>query len=354
MDKYKKWSILVLIITNFILFSLGAITIVVDPYFHYHIPLGFLEYPIDNERYQNDGILKHFQYDAVITGSSMTQNFKTSEFDKIFGVNSVKVSFSGASYKEINENLERAVLANSEIKIILRGLDYHALLFDKDKMRYELDFYPIYLYDNILCNDVKYIFNKTVLLDDTYGVIEYSKLGKRTTTFDEYGNWMEGRKFGKEALDELYERPEKEDMLEMKKEDEESLRENLRQNVIQLAEQNPQIEFYLFFTPYSIYYWDQINQEGMLKKQLEAEKLAIEILLEYDNIHLFSFFDEFKMICDLDNYKDTLHYSENINTQILLWMRDGEHLLTKENYQEYCNREYEFYGNYDYNALFSS
>ena len=352
MDRNKKWSILVLAVTGFLLLGLGTVTIIVDPYFHYHTPLSFLEYPIDNERYQNDGILKHFQYDAIITGSSMTQNFKASEFDKIFQVNSVKVPFSGASYKEINENLERAVAANSEIKIILRGLDYHALLFDKDKMRYELDFYPVYLYDNFLCNDVKYILNKTILFEDTIGVMEYSKSGRKTTSFDIYGNWMEGRRFGKEALDEVYERPEKSDNAEMNEKDRERLRGNLRQNITQLAEQNPQIEFYLFFTPYSIYYWDQINQEGTLRKQLEAEKITIENLLEYDNIHLFSFFDEFEMICNLDNYKDTLHYSESINSQILVWMHNGEHLLTKENYESYCNNEYEFYTNYDYDTLF--
>ena len=67
---------------------------------------------------------------------------------------------------------------------------------------------------------------------------------------------------------------------------------------------------------------------------------------------MYSFFDEFEMICNLDNYKDTLHYSESINSQILVWMHNGEHLLTKENYESYCNNEYEFYTNYDYDTLF--
>ena len=150
---------MVLIITIIICFSLGMLTIIIDPYFHYHAPLNFLEYPIENERYQNDGIVKHFQYNAIITGTSMTDNFKTSEFDEIFEVDSIKVPFPGARFKEINENLERAVQANPEIKIIVRALDYDFLLFDKDAVRYEPDFYPTYLYDNKLYNDVKYFFN---------------------------------------------------------------------------------------------------------------------------------------------------------------------------------------------------
>lgn len=42
----------------------------IDPMFHYHAPLKFLSYPLVNERYQNNGIVKHFDYDSVITGTS--------------------------------------------------------------------------------------------------------------------------------------------------------------------------------------------------------------------------------------------------------------------------------------------
>ena len=101
------------------------------------------------------------------------------------------------------------------------------------------------------------------------------------------------------------------------------------------------------------YYWDNLNQTGTLKKQLAVEEEAIRLLVEYDNIYLFAFSDLFDMICDLDNYKDEIHYGEEINSQILKWMSRKEHLLTEENYREYCDRIYEFYTSYDYEALFS-
>ena len=34
----------------------------IDPMFHYHAPLKFLSYPLVNERYQNNGIARHFDY----------------------------------------------------------------------------------------------------------------------------------------------------------------------------------------------------------------------------------------------------------------------------------------------------
>ena len=97
----KRWSIILLTTIVILLIGLGGVIAIIDPFFHYHAPLAIMEYPLRNERYQNDGIVKHFQYDAIITGSSMTQNFKTSEFDELFGVTSIKVPFSGGSYKEL-------------------------------------------------------------------------------------------------------------------------------------------------------------------------------------------------------------------------------------------------------------
>ena len=75
----KKFNIIVTGVVVFILFIIGAGTYMIDPLFHYHEPVEGLKYPINDERYQNDGIIKHFEYNAIITGSSMTENFKTSE-----------------------------------------------------------------------------------------------------------------------------------------------------------------------------------------------------------------------------------------------------------------------------------
>ena len=77
----KKWAITTILSTCMLLVGLGSVTIYIDPYFHYHAPLQGLEYPISNERYQNDGIIRHFPYNAIITGTSMTENFKASELD---------------------------------------------------------------------------------------------------------------------------------------------------------------------------------------------------------------------------------------------------------------------------------
>lgn len=135
---------------------IGGLTVVVDSYFHYHKPLESLAYYFRNERCQNDGIVKHFDYDALITGTSMTENFKSSEMDELLDVRSVKVLFSRATYQETRENLERAFAANPDLRTVLCGLDYKHFYGDFNAMWYNS--YPLYLYDDNLFNDVNYIF----------------------------------------------------------------------------------------------------------------------------------------------------------------------------------------------------
>jgi hypothetical protein len=130
------------------------------------------------------------------------------------------------------------------------------------------------------------------------------------------------------------------------------IKENLEQNIISLAMEYPDTEFYLFFPPYSIVCWDERSQWGTLTEELELQEYTMELLMEYSNIHVFSFNDCFDIICDLDNYKDLEHYSGEINSKILEWMKSGEHEITKDNIDQYMEAIEEFYTNYPYDDLF--
>lgn len=122
--KVKVWLISWLILVVSALSVFGYWVYKIDPYFHYHKPeLERYFYSLNNQRSQNDGISKHFEYDALVSGTSMTENFRTTEVDDIFGCNSIKVAFSGGTYKEINDNIEIALKNNGNLKTIIRCLD---------------------------------------------------------------------------------------------------------------------------------------------------------------------------------------------------------------------------------------
>ena len=182
----NKFVKTVLVGTGTLLILAGGMTAVIDPFFHYHKPLKQLEYPLERgkERYLNNGIIQNFDYDAAITGTSMMQNFKTSQFDDLFGTHSVKVTLTGDPYWAIDEEIRTIFDNKSDIKYIFRCLDYNKI-FD-DKSDYNYNNVPTYLYDNNIWNDVQYLFNKDIFIDNTLGVIKYTLHGEKTPSFNIY------------------------------------------------------------------------------------------------------------------------------------------------------------------------
>lgn len=353
---YKKWFV-ILIVTLLVTLSLfSSVIVIIDPYFHYHKPLENLQYEIYNERYQNNGIVKNFDYDAIITGSSMTENFKTSEFDDLFDSKAVKVPFGGTTYKELGDNLKIAFNYNKDIKYVLMGLDYSHLLDTADAMNYSSHTYPDYLYDDEILNDLNYVFNITAFRD-SLKVIKYTRDGFFTTTFDEYSYWNDWYVFGKETIlesfkSETFEKTTKKKILS--DEDRKNIEENFEQNIITIARENPECEFYFFITPYSLYYWYIFESMGNLNRQIDGEEYAIKYILnaDCDNIHIFSFNNAFDITTNLDNYKDKAHYSAEINSFILNCIYEGKYELNEENYMDYIDEERQFYNSYDYSVLF--
>ena len=348
----KKFVVTTLCSILIIFILLSIFVIIVDPYFHYHKPLKNMTYTLDNQRYQNDGIVKHFDYDAIITGTSMTENFKTSELDELFNVHSIKVPFEGATFYEINNNLITAMNNNKNIKLILRCLDLYQINTPKDKLSYEKDSYPTYLYDNNIFNDIEYLLNRDIIIN-SINFADQSINKKKSTTFDDYSAWYNIHIFSKEVTDSHYERPNKSKGYDITNNDYLTIKENIEQNVTYLADKYPDIEFYLYYPPYSIYYWDKLNQNGILNKELDTIEYATKLLLEHDNIHLYSFLSEYDIVTNLDNYKDIEHHSEKVNSLILNKIKDNDDLVTKENFNDEIHNIRDFYKNYDYDKLFN-
>lgn len=351
----KKWAISFLVALIAALILIALFVVIIDPFFHYHGPTGNIQYTLYNERYQNDGIVKHFDYDALIIGTSMAENFKPSELSSLFDVNAIKTCFAGGSAKEINDLLKVACEYNSDLKLIVRCIDFNRLLDDKDACDYEADSYPTYLYDSNIFNDVRYIYNIEVILQALQDLVGIDTGGRIKTDFDAYGSWAEYYPCGKEYVNNYYHR----DLLtyygsqkEFTDEDKARLKANLEQNFIPIARDNPDVQFYYYYSLYNIYNFDYFYSCGDLEKYMQAEKYMTEMLLEYDNIHLYSFFDNHELMWDLEKFRDVAHYSEEVNSEILVWLKNDIGLITKENYLEKWQAEYDYFMNLDYDAMY--
>jgi len=354
--KSKIWIIGYVIIVLGTLSIVGWQVVKVDPFFHYHKPHTELYYyPLDNQRSMNDGIVKHFDYDALITGTSMTENFRTTETDAIFGVNSIKVAFAGGSYKEINDNLERALNHNPRLTTVIRGLDMAYFFSPKDSWREDLGICPDYLYDNNVFNDVKYVFNRDVIFKRVYSMMKANDeagFAPGIQTFDTYSYWMGGYVFGEASVcGEEAASVEPGEPVHITEEEKKMIHDNIEQNVTSLAEKYPDVTFYYFFPPYSAVWWEEKVADGTIYKQMEAEKYIIEQIIQCNNIKLFSFNNRTDITTDLNNYKDSIHYGAWVNSLMLKWMYNDQYLLTEENYADYLSQEQSFYVSYDYSLL---
>ena len=69
--------------------------IVIDPYFCYHKPIDGIPYTLEEDAYINAGVLKNFDYDSVIIGSSLAALMEPSIVDEKLGANTVKTTISG-------------------------------------------------------------------------------------------------------------------------------------------------------------------------------------------------------------------------------------------------------------------
>lgn len=345
----KKWSICLLSLWLVLLLGAASLTGIIDPFFHYHAPLEGLEYPINNQRYQNDGIVRNFSYDAMITGTSMTENFKTSEFDRLFDTNSIKVCYSGGTYQEITANMKKALEHNPGMRYVVFAIEEWFLYAGRDLILADGE-YPLYLYDNNPFNDVKYLLNKEILCSNTLEVLDFTRRGNKTTTFDAYSSWEYPS--GREVLLSGYNRPEiAQTAFQFTPDLAQNLRGNLEDTLVALAKAHPDTQFLLFFPPYSILNWDAHQREGLLNMHIDAMTLASEVLTPVENIQLYSFYTDYETCTNFDNYRDVVHYHSGINSLMLQRMQQGEYRLTPENYKSHWEEVRSYYSNYDYEAI---
>ncbi len=342
----KKWSITVLIITFAGLLSCAVFNMVIDPFMHYRGGLSGLEYPLKDERYVNDGIQRYYDYKILITGTSMALNFSPSRVSELWGEDAIKTAYSGAFYHELADNMENAISHNPEIDTVICSLDPNNMVVGYDCSAYEGS--PEYLYDNNPFNDVNYLLNKEVITKSV-AVINYTRAGNTTVSLDDYGRFDLYMPSGREAVLASYERlPEIDSQIVFGDAEKEIVHDNITLNFLRVARDNPDVEFIFFVPPYSYCFWDAMSRTSQLEYVIDAEKYAVGLLLECDNVSVYAFDDDLDITTDLDNYTDTLHYTSDICNVIAERIYRGEGRLSVDDYLEYYDRIEKIYSEYDY------
>lgn len=329
------------------LLVITAIVYYIDPYFQYHKPREGFAYKMEMNdfAYYNPGIAKNFEYDTIITGSSMSRAFLTSYIDEKMGCSTVKLSMAEARGSDFATILP-VVTKHPELKRVIIGLDTFAYNVDKDYSSYEK---PLFLYDDNTFNDVLYLTNMDGILATAKTVLNTFQ-GGTTTSMDEYQNYVPLNSFGREKVLDIYE-----SSLPLEEGQEidtgslfRTIIENLEQNMIPFIEEHQDVEYIFYFPPYSIVKWALIADK---QTEIECMKVIIDRLIGYPNVSIYFYQGETECIVDLDHYMDTIHYDSDVANKIVDYMCVTENKLTKENYEEKLEEFYSFVDTYDYDSL---
>ncbi len=346
----KRFIFTYFTISGCLMLVFGICMFIIDPFYHYHKPIEPMKLipELQKQVYQNVGMARNIQYDAILTGSSMTENFRVSQLNLLFDCSTIKLSFPRGRMHHYDILFEQA-LKNEEVNIkkVFYGCDISAYIESPTaQIPNEI---PKYLYDENIFTDVKYLLNKTIMFETALPKLKMC-LENNVPDIDYSYMWYMFYTFSKTSTMAEYQRSR----LEEKKATN-IYEANVKYNceiIGKYIRENPDVEFNIFFPPYSILYYDEFNQKGELEAVLTAQEKVTEYFIQFENVKLSSFLADKDIICNLDNYKDYTHYSEKINEYMAEKIKTGEKLLNKENYKEYFESVRQLLYNYNYNQLF--
>ena len=344
----KRFARLSTSLTLVLLMLVAALQIAIDPLFQYHQLWFGLKPVVTDERYQNAGVAKTFDYENAIIGNSLSENFYVSDVEKVFGGKTVKLTAAGSHTSDWKYSLD--ILKNKSPKNILFNLDPYIMDTDPNNLKHEL---PTYLYDYNYLNDVNYLFNFAIVNQYTYQTIKKNRADK-IPDYNKVFCWDETIKTGREETLKHYHRPEKGSEQINADELKQTALSNMN-NLNKYYQEMPDTQFVFFCSPFSILFWDKNNQNNGLDAWRETYLTVIGDLVKNKNVSVYFWNDQemIDTICNLDYYTDEAHYNVDVCKMICNRISNNQGLMNQSNYQDSVNQFFDYLKMYDYDAIFA-
>ncbi|MEQ2528576.1 hypothetical protein WMO40_17975 [Bacillaceae bacterium CLA-AA-H227] len=327
--EYRKF-ILCFVITTMTFVSIYSYFIFKkDPIGYYNLQENS-EYYYYNARYQIPAFIKNLEYDTVIIGPSMSQNFDEDKINLIFEVESYNASLSAASAKEQNYIYNLSSSSHPKLKQVFWELNFDSLYGSVDRVNEDSGEFPTYLYNKNKMDDLKYLFSyyagealhdkieaeKGEALKQTpYGIYKFGK-GVPHLIPEQYRN--------EKAVSNENPVPEGVGFKDMKA--------NFDENIYPILKGNPNQNFKLYYTPYSILYhiFNYNRSKQAFIDRLLLKEYIFERVKELKNVQIYDFQTERKITFNLNHYVDNSHYFAYINDWMIKELNQDTYLQTEK------------------------
>ncbi len=350
----KKWSKYFIYTTAIITISIVLLNYIIDPYQIYR-KATLYTFKIQDQRYLNAGLAKNYNYDSMIVGSSMTENFYNDDVKKILGFNDViKLPFQGSSiFEEVA--LMKTAFRYKKIKNIIFGFDIYSFSGETTPLS-KSTFFPSYLYDENIFNDSIYLLNFKVLRKSIKSLKNPYNANQVQTQLNSIYNWQKiwQSSFNVKNVLNLYHQ----EIKNFRNYDKDKktkyitnfsfkiLKQHFDTQLLEIIKKHPKTNFYIFYPPYSILAYKIMYQQKILKDTIKFKQYIFNTLKQYRNVKIYDFQVADEVVENLHNYKDTNHYNETINKWILKQISKDNYLVRDDNIQDYSKHLFDIAKNY--------
>ena len=323
----KNWILTFLCVLLVFVFLIGLTAYLVDPFYQFRY--GSNTYFNNTAKFPGPGLVKNFEYDTLILGSSMAQNFDMDLFRQELEVEPLHIGIGGMgidellAYLELSEQtgrcrnyyigIEQYMLTES---IVFRTADY---LFWDD---------PISVAKYLFSYEAwfRYIPLDVVLSMCNLMPVDLPDKIRKAADIDYLGNWETDYVFGEDAVIRNYLSNE----YGVSSVENDGLYDRMTQWTDELFERLPgeKTRYHFFFPPYSVLFWYDARNDGYLEEYLQIKQYFLDKAQMY-GIEVYDF-QSADFVFDLENYKDITHYRGEINDWMVRCFAQGDYLATTE------------------------
>lgn len=291
---------------------------------------------IPNERFQIAGMARHEDYDTVILGTSMVENFSDKYVSQKLNAKALRLPINASYITEQKMVLDIAQISR-DVKTVIWAVDYRTVDIHEGDFYTKNVQFPEYMYDEKPINDWKYVVNHNNFF---WALKQYQMRKTGVNPFDymvtdrEVLNTWNWKKFGRDLIMNdykvLYEGKknlyDKINNLPL-----DVVKKTIDNDLIKTIEKYPDTKFILFFPPKSILWFKLLDQKGLLEKKLEALTYVVDKASALANCEIYNFQNVFELTENLNIYLDITHFDQSGNIYMADAFADKRHRTNPDN-----------------------
>ncbi len=295
----------------------------------------------DDVRLQNAGLIQSQDFDTVFMGTSLAIHYRQSDIDRVLGGRSVKLTMQGSSSHEQAFVLEETVRQRRPKRIVWEMDDF--IFCDAPEI--DADIYlPSGLYRRDARGIAGYLFSGAMARESAWMLLR--ALPYARPAVDRLA------KFSISDVDDINALARDTDVAALYNANNalasfvritdpahaawlgegygyEFEVRNFEHDAAALIARHPEVQFDIFFPPYSILQWVAMRDASpaTLKIVTDLTEHVARRLTQFPNVRLFDFRAVAEITHDLGNYSDVIHHSPEIDLKLLSMLAKGEYLV---------------------------